>query len=72
MEVDGAEDGYLSYGMLQEGQVPGRAEETRRGRELRSANTLRSVSLVWKIHMVVKQPLLEELISLPAQHLSTD
>ena len=29
-----AEDGYLSYGMLQEGQVPGRAEKTRRGREL--------------------------------------
>ena len=46
MEVDGAEDGYLSYGMLQEGQVPGRAEETRRGRELRSANSQRSVSLV--------------------------
>ena len=72
MEVDGAEDGYLSYGMLQEGQVPGRAEETRRGRELRSANSQRSVSLVGIIHMVVKQPLLEELISLPAQHLSTD
>ena len=27
---------YLSYGMLQEGHVPGRGEETRRVRELRS------------------------------------
>ena len=33
---EGCQD-YLSYGMLQEGQVPGRGEETRRVRELRSA-----------------------------------